>query len=363
MSRKRGYDIHTSCIRSYLAVVFLINYAVFTGSVAHAWFARDQIRIVGSSTVYPFATTVAERFGKSTHFKVPIVESTGSGGGIKLFCSGVGVEYPDITNTSRRITRNEMDSCIRNGITDVVEVKIGYDGIVLAHAKASPTMQVTRMQIFLALARKIPKDGRLVENPYRTWQDIDASLLSTRIEVLGPPPTSGTRDAFLDLVMDVSCKGFPEFLVLRAQDPKKFRAVCQMIRTDGAFIEAGENDNLIVQKLIANPTAFGIFGFSALDQNTDKLQGVFVDAQQPTFQNIADGRYPVTRPLYFYVKKAHVGIVPGLKEYIAEFTREQASGQDGYLADKGLIPLPEEERLREGNGQMMNFSLKKRIPS
>ncbi len=353
-----------SCLAIFFLtnIVFLTNDAVF--SVAHAWFARDQIRIVGSSTVYPFATTVAERFGKSTHFKVPIVESTGSGGGIKLFCSGVGVEYPDITNTSRRLTRNEMNACLRNGIRDVVEVKIGYDGIVLAHAKVSQIINVTRMQIFLALAQQVPQDGRLVENPYRTWQDIDAGLVSNKIEVLGPPPTSGTRDAFLDLVMDVGCKEFPEFLALRAQDIKnKSRAVCQMIRTDGAFIEAGENDNLIVQKLIANPKAFGIFGFSALDQNTDKLQGVFVDAQPPTFQNIADGRYPVTRPLFFYVKKAHVGIVPGLKEYIAEFTREQACGWDGYLADKGLIPLSEDERLLEKKGHMINFSLKKKTPS
>ena len=336
-------------IKNILSLIAFAAAVLFTSSTSTAWLARDQIRIVGSSTVYPFATTVAERFGKRTHFKVPIVESTGSGGGIKLFCSGVGIEYPDITNSSRRITKKEMDSCLRNGITDVVEVKIGYDGIVLAHAKAAPTMHVTRMQIFLALARTVPKAGNLVANPYRTWEDIDAGLLATSIEVLGPPPTSGTRDAFLDLVMDVGCQGFPEF----SRDKK--RADCHRIRKDGAFIEAGENDNLIIQKLIANPAAFGILGFSALDQNTDKLQGVCVDAQPPTFQNIADGRYPITRPLYFYVKKAHVGIVPGLTEYIAEFTREQASGQDGYLAEKGLIPLPEKERMREGTGHMITL--------
>ena len=357
-SKEQGQEALIQTMYMYkstiLAIIAATAAMILTASTARAWLVRDQIRIVGSSTVYPFATIVAERFGKNTHFKVPIVEATGSGGGIKLFCSGVGVEYPDITNTSRRITRNERDACLRNGITDVVEVKIGYDGIVLAHARVASPMQVTRMQIFLALAKQVPKDGKLVNNPYKTWQDIDAGLMATRIEVLGPPPTSGTREAFLDLVMGVGCQGVPEFLALRETDPN----ACQMLRTDGAFIEAGESDSLIVQKLIANPTAFGIFGFSALDQNTDKLQGVLIDAQPPTFQNIADGRYPVTRPLYFYVKKAHVGIIPGLTEYMTEFTREQTWGQDGYLADKGLIPLPEEERIRirEDTGHLISLS-------
>ncbi|VBB68627.1 Phosphate ABC transporter, periplasmic phosphate-binding protein PstS (TC 3.A.1.7.1) [invertebrate metagenome] len=327
-------------------------------SFAHAGAARDQIRIVGSSTVYPFSTTVAERFGKRTHFKVPIVESTGSGGGMKLFCSGVGVEYPDITNASRRIKRREMNTCIRNGITDVVEIKIGYDGIVFAHAKTAPPMQMTRTQIFLALAKQIPKDNKLVDNPYRCWQDIDPGLLATRIKILGPPPTSGTRDALVELVMDVGCKGFPEFLTLSAKNIQRFHAACQMFRTDGAFIEAGENDNLIVQKLIANPKAFGILGFSSLAQNTDKLQAMVIDSQAPTSYNISDGHYPVARPLYFYVKKAHVGIIPGLKEYVAEFTSEQAWSQDGYLVNKGLIPLPDTERnaMREGTLSNLSFS-------
>lgn len=317
---------------------------VLATGVAHAQSARDQIRIVGSSTVYPFATTVAEQFGKSTRFRTPVVESTGSGGGLKLFCAGVGTEYPDITNASRRIKKSEVDVCTRNGVTDIVEVKIGYDGIVLAHAKASPPLQLTRTQIFLALAKQVPREGRLVDNFHQTWQDIDTNLPATRVEVLGPPLTSGTRDAFIELVMEVGCKGFPEFMALKTEDPRRFQAACQMLREDGAFIEVGENDNLIVQKLVANPKAFGIFGFSFLNQNTDRLQGVIVDGQTPTSDDIADSRYALSRPLYLYVKKAHIGLVPSLREYIAEFTSEKAWGRDGYLVDKALIPLPEAER-------------------
>lgn len=309
--------------------------------------ARDYISIVGSSTVYPFATVVAEQFGKTTRFKTPKIESTGSGGGLKLFCAGVGVEHPDITNASRRIKKSEIVRCAQNGIKEIVEVKIGYDGIALANSKKAKSLSLSQKEIFLALAKEVPDPNRgqkLVANPYKTWKQINPSLPDVRIEVLGPPPTSGTRDAFVELVMDNGCEHFPMIKALEKKDKKAFKRTCQTMREDGAFIEAGENDNLIVQKLEANPDALGIFGFSYLDQNTDKLQGSMVNGIAPEFTTIADGSYPVSRPLFFYVKKAHVEMIPGIKDYLREFTSEKAWGTDGYLADKGLIPMPDKER-------------------
>ncbi|MEJ2575743.1 MAG: PstS family phosphate ABC transporter substrate-binding protein [Gammaproteobacteria bacterium] len=321
--------------------------AVVAGTAQAA--QRDYISIVGSSTVYPFATVVAEQFGKTTRFKTPKIESTGSGGGLKLFCAGVGVEYPDITNASRRIKKSEQDMCAKNGVTDVVEVKIGYDGIVLANSKAAPQLKLSRKDIFLAVAKEVPDpqdpaSGKLVENPYQTWKDVNPALPNVKIEVLGPPPTSGTRDAFAELAMEGGCKKIDWIKAMKKSDKKAYKAVCHTVREDGAYVEAGENDNLIVQKLETNPNAFGIFGFSFLDQNADKLQGSNIDGMDPTFDNIAAGDYPVSRPLFFYVKKAHVGAVPGIAEYLAEFTSDKAWGEDGYLADKGLIPMPEAER-------------------
>ena len=314
---------------------------IFTGAAE----ARDQIRIVGSSTVFPFSTAVAEQFGKTSSFKTPVVESTGSGGGLKLFCAGIGDQHPDMTNASRRIKKSEVKKCANNGITDIVEVKIGYDGIVIANSKKSPQMKISRKDLFLALAKNVPTgEGKTLPNPYQTWKDVNASLPDFKIEVLGPPPTSGTRDAFVELAMEGGCKKFDWVKALKKSDKKAYKALCHTIREDGAFIEAGENDNLIVQKLETNPKAFGIFGYSFLDQNADKLQGSIVDATQPTFEMIADGKYPVSRPLFFYVKKAHIGKVPGIKEYMTEFTNEKAWGPDGYLADKGLIPMPDAER-------------------
>ena len=313
-------------------------------AVAGAAQARDQIRIVGSSTVFPFSTAVAEQFGKTSGFKTPVVESTGSGGGLKLFCSGVGTEHPDITNASRRIKSSEVEKCSANGIT-VVEIKVGYDGIVLGNAKGGPNFAVTRQQVFQALAAKVPgPDGKLIENPYKMWSEIDPKLPNEKIEVLGPPPTSGTRDAFVELVMREGAKKFESLAALRKNEGKKaFRAVSDAVREDGHFVEAGENDNLIVQKLEANPKAVGIFGFSFMDQNADKIKGAIVDGTLPTFENIASGNYPVSRSLFFYVKKEHVGVVPGIAEFVAEFTSEDAAGEEGYLVDKGLIPLPEDD--------------------
>ncbi len=312
-------------------------------AVAGAAQARDQIRIVGSSTVFPFSTTVAETFGKTTGFKTPVVESTGSGGGMKLFCAGVGVEHPDITNASRRIKASEYEKCTKNGVS-ITEVKIGFDGIVLANSKQSDRLTLTKKQIFMALAKQVPVDGKLVDNPYQKWSDIDSSLPNSKIEVLGPPPTSGTRDAFVELAMEGGAKKFESLKALRKSDKKAFKAIAHTIREDGAYVEAGENDNLIIQKLEANPQALGIFGFSFLDQNADKIQGSIVEGAEPTFENIAAGDYGVSRSLYFYVKKEHVGSVPGIQEFVNAFTNEDAWGDEGYLADKGLIPLPAADR-------------------
>lgn len=309
--------------------------------------ARDYISIVGSSTVYPFATVVAEQFGKTSDFKTPKIESTGSGGGFKLFCSGVGVDFPDITNASRAIKSSEMKTCADNGVKDIVEVKIGYDGIVLANSKAVAPLQLTRKDIFMALAKDVPDPAnpeKLIANPYKTWKQVNSSLPDNKIEVLGPPPTSGTRDAFVELVMDEGCVAFDVIKSMKKTDKKGFKSVCQTVREDGGYIEAGENDNLIVQKLEANPSSLGIFGFSYLDQNTDKIQGAVIEGEAPTFEAIAKGSYPVSRPLFFYVKKAHVDVIPGMKGYLAEFASDKAWGEDGYLADKGLIPMPKEER-------------------
>ena len=315
---------------------------------AQAASGRDYISIVGSSTVYPFATVVAEQFGKTTSFKTPKIESTGSGGGLKLFCAGVGVEHPDITNASRRIKQSEIDTCTGNGVTDIIEVKIGYDGIVVANSKASAPLKLTRKDLFLALAKDVPdpsgEAGKTVHNPYSTWKDVNPDLPDAKIEVLGPPPTSGTRDAFVELAMEGGASEFAWVKDLKKQDGKAYKALCHTIREDGAYVEAGENDNLIVQKLEANPNALGIFGFSFLDQNTDKVQGSFVDGVEPTFEAIADGSYPVSRPLYFYVKKAHVDVIPGMAEYLKEFTSDKAWGPEGYLSEKGLIPMPDAER-------------------
>jgi phosphate transport system substrate-binding protein len=332
------------------AVLLLV--ALFVASsfgAAGAASGRDYINIVGSSTVYPFATVVAEQFGKSTSFKTPKIESTGSGGGLKLFCAGVGVEHPDITNASRRIKQSELDRCASNGVKEIVEVKIGYDGIVLANSKKTAPLKLSRKDIFLALAKEVPDPNggeKLIPNPYKTWKDVNPALPAKSIEVLGPPPTSGTRDAFVELAMEGGAKSFGWIKAMKKKDKNKYKAICHTVREDGAYVEAGENDNLIVQKLEANPNAVGIFGFSFLDQNMDKIQGSFVDGVQPEFEAIADGQYPVSRPLFFYVKKAHVGVIPGIKEYLEEFTSDKAWGADGYLAEKGMIPMPNAERAK-----------------
>jgi phosphate transport system substrate-binding protein len=304
--------------------------------------ARDKIHIVGSSTVYPFATTVAEEFGNTTDFSAPIVESSGTGGGLKLFCSGIGDDFPDIANASRAIKDTEREQCEKNGVKDITEIKIGYDGIVLANAKKSFQFDLTKEQIFNALAKKVVKDGTLVANPYKNWNEIDPSLPAEKIEVYGPPTTSGTRDAFVELVMEKACTGLAEFKAAFPDDDAR-KKECHLIREDGHYIEAGENDNLIVQKLRSNEHALGIFGYSFLEQNSDAVHGAKISGVAPAYAAIADGSYSISRPLFIYVKNAHVDTVPGLAEFAEEFVSEKAAGGDGYLAVKGLISLPNKE--------------------
>lgn len=306
---------------------------------------RNQIKIVGSSTVFPFSTAVAERFGQTTDFKTPLVESTGSGGGLKLFCAGKGDKTPDITNASRRIKSSEIEKCAANGVGGVVEVKIGYDGIVIANSRKSAQVSMSLRDVFLALAKEVPgPDGAMIENPYTTWKDVNPALKDVRIEVLGPPPTSGTRDAFVELAMEGGCKTFPEIKAMKKTNKSAYKALCHTLREDGGFIEAGENDNLIVQKLTANPNAMGIFGYSFLDQNSDTTQASVIDGVPVSYDSISDGSYPVSRSLYFYAKKDHMGRIPGLTDFLEEFISDKASGPTGYLADKGLIAMGPAER-------------------
>ena len=334
--------------RISVAFAALAGLAITAGSAE----ARDQIHIVGSSTVFPFTTAVAESFGKAGKFKTPVVESTGTGGGMKLFCAGIGEETPDITGASRKIKDTEVATCKENGVTAITEILIGYDGIAFANSKKGPVVDLTHKQIFQALAKQVPVNGQLVDNPYKNWNEIDPSLPNEKIEVLGPPPTSGTRDAFVELVMDKGCGEFPELKALEG-DAKK--TACQSIREDGAYVEAGENDNLIVQKLEANPASFGIFGYSFLEENADFIQGARIDGVAPTFDTVADKSYPVARDLYIYVKNAHVGVIPGIREFIAEYVSTRAMGEDGYLADKGLVTL-EASKQQEVASQAMSLS-------
>jgi phosphate transport system substrate-binding protein len=317
--------------------------AVAALAMTGAAFARE-IRIVGSSTVFPFSTTVAEQFGANYNFPTPIVESTGSGSGLKLFCEGVGQNFPDIANSSRRMKGSEWDLCHANNVTEIIEVVIGYDGIVLANAKRAEAFDLTPREIFMGLAREVPVNGRLVPNPYKRWSDISADLPDLPIQVFGPPPSSGTRDAFLELAMAPGAKEFPMLREIEEDDASLFTEIAHAIREDGAWIDAGENDGAIVQRLAKNPEALGVFGFSFLIQNEDRIRGAKIDGVSPTFEEIASGRYEISRSLYFYLKKAHLGVVAGLGEFLTAFTDERAWGDEGYLIDKGLIPLPPAQR-------------------
>ena len=340
--------------KSSLAIVALA-FAFSTESIA-----RDQIKIVGSSTVYPFATVGAERFGKTSGFKTPVIESTGSGGGLKLFCKGLGTEHPDITNASRRIKSKEVKKCSKNGVTDITEIKVGFDGIAMANAKSGPMLELSLKDIYLALAKDVPADpeGNTVKpNPYKMWNEVNPALPAAPIVVIGPPPTSGTRDAFNELAIERGCKKFPGRKALKKKDKKLYKSQCRSVREDGPYVEAGENDNLIIEKLVADPGALGVFGYSFLDQNRDKVKAAKVDGVFPEFEAISSGKYPVSRSLFFYIKNAHASVIPGIKEYVREFTSAKAIGSDGYLVSKGLIPLGESERAQfEKDGKnLANF--------
>jgi len=300
--------------------------------------ARDQIRIVGSSTVYPFASYVAEEFGATTRFKTPVIESTGSGGGMKLFCAGNGLDTPDITNASRRMKAKEFELCAKNGVHGITEAVIGYDGIVLAQNKANGPLKLSRKDILLAVAAEVPnKDGSaLIPNPYQFWDQINPGLPHRPILIYGPPSSSGTRDAFEDLAMKHLTKKMAAYKAVT----KKYHK----IRQDGVYEPSGENDNLIVQKLIKNRNAIGIFGYSFLEENADTLIGAEIDGVQPVPETVSNGNYPYSRSLYFYVKKSHVSQVKGMKEYLQLFMSEDMIGEDGALTDIGLIALPEADR-------------------
>ena len=270
--------------------------------------SRDQIRIVGSSTVFPYTQAVAEQFAGMTGLKAPVVESTGTGGGMQIFCGGVGPDFPDITGASRAMTQSEYEACQANGVDSVTEVLLGYDGLSIAHSIDGPDLDLTKAQIFQALASEVEIDGQIVPNPYKSWNEIDASLPAEPIQVFGPPPTSGTRDAFVELVMLEGCEAFPAIAALEGDRKDE---VCERMRQDGPFIEAGENDNLIVQRLEADPHSLGIFGYSFLFENTDKLKAVAIDGVAPNEDTIASGEYAVSRPLFIYVKNAHRGVIAG----------------------------------------------------
>lgn len=319
--------------------------AMGAGLIAMSWTldasARDQIRVVGSSTVFPYTQAVAEEFANTTGYPAPVVESTGTGGGMKIFCQGIGTQHPDATGASRAMKKSEWELCEANGVTDIAEALIGYDGLSIAVARNGETMDLTKKQIFLALASKIPVDGEWVDNPYKKWSDIEPDLPDFAIRVYGPPPTSGTRDAFVELVMEEGCHELPE-----AADLGKDRAtaMCSRMRQDGLFIEAGENDNLIVQRLNADPTAYGIFGYSFLYENQDSLKAVLVNGVEPSFETIADGSFQISRPLFIYFKNAHRNVIPGLNDFVIEYMSEEAMGPGGYLSERGMVPLSDEVR-------------------
>ncbi len=345
-----GIRVHSLCATALLSLLWGLSIPAS---------ARETVQIVGSSTVYPFATVVAERFGRYSKYAAPIVESTGSGGGLKLFCSGLGATTPDIVNSSRRIKLSEYQHCHKNGVGDIIEVKIGYDGIVIGSGQKGPVPSFSLTELYLALARQVPApDGshKLVDNPYHRWKQLNPWFPDNPIRVFGPPPTSGTRDALVELGLQEGCNSFAWILELKKSDPKRYRSSCHTVREDGSYIEAGENDNLILQKVIADPRVLGIFGFNFLQENRGRvrrvshvqgvkdsvyplLRGAEINGAIPTIESISDGTYPLTRPLYFYVKKAHLGIVPGLDHFVREFTSKRASGAHGYLLKRGLIPL------------------------
>lgn len=325
-------------LRYFLSLLFLVT---IIQQEVHA----KSIRAAGSSTVFPFITAAAEEFGIKTGYNVPIIEATGTGGGLKLFCNGIGDNNIDFTNASRQIKPSETDLCKKNGVVEITEIKIGYDGIIFANYIESAEFSLTRRELFLALAKQIPENGKLINNPYKYWQDINPNLPKQEIIVYGPPPTSGTRDAFVELVMHEECHHFAEFTA--AYPDKKIRnQYCGQLREDNVYVEAGENDNLIIHKLKSSPKAFGIFGYSFLENNSNSVKAAIIDGYEASFENIANKNYPISRSLFVYFKDAHVREKPELKEFLLELISEDAIGEEGYITYKGLIPLKEEELIQ-----------------
>jgi len=323
---------------------------VATGAAAQT---RDQIRIVGSSTVFPYTQAVAEEFAGATGSPAPVVESTGTGGGMRIFCGGVGPAHPDVTGASRAMKGGEFELCQQNGVTDITEVLIGFDGLSIAvSADTEFDWSLTEQEIYTALAATVPVDGELVANPYMKWSEINPELPDVEITVFGPPPTSGTRDAFVELAMHDGCNEYDMLAELEETDEERWEEVCGVMRTDGPFIEAGENDNLIVQRLQADANALGIFGYSFLYENQDALKAVSVNGVEPTFDTIESGEYDISRPLYFYVKNAHRGAIPGLEEFVSEYVSEEAMGPGGYLQARGMTPLGDERRAAVQSGAL-----------
>lgn len=322
-----------------LTVAALVATTALSGGASAQ--TREQISIVGSSTVFPYTQAVVEQFSSTTEFAAPVLESTGTGGGMQIFCGGVGEEFPDITGASRAMTEGEYELCVENGVEDITEVQIGSDGLSIAISRDGEPFDLTKAQIFQALAAEVEVDGEIVANPYTNWSEIDSSLPDMEIEAFGPPPTSGTRDAFVELVM---LEGCAEFEAIAALEEDAMEETCSRMRQDGPFVEAGENDNLIVQRLQSNPEAVGIFGYSFLFENSDTLQAITIEGVEPSPETIGDGSYGVSRPLFFYVKNAHRDAIPGLQEFVEEYVSEESMGPDGYLVERGLVPADDARR-------------------
>lgn len=311
--------------------------------------ARDQVRIVGSSTIYPLTTRVAEYFARLHHQLAPVVESTGTGGGFKLFCEGIGPSYADIVDASRPITAEEQANCAKNSVSDIAELKIGYDGIVLLAAQKSPAISLTSKQIYLALAREIPVNGKMIKNPFHRWSEISPSLPDMAIRVYGPPPTSGTRDLFGELLLDHGCSAFPVLSTMEKTDPGVFHQMCRTLRDDGAYINAGENDQMVIRKLQDDPSSFGVMGFNTLQRDHFAVRGISIDGIAPTYTNILDGSYRGSRALYLYVKSAHLELVKTLADFISTYMSTQVIGKDGFLTEDGLVPLHDSETVQTIN--------------
>jgi phosphate transport system substrate-binding protein len=333
-------------MRLQLKFLMLMGVGLATLTACSGSQDRNRVAVVGSSTLFPFSAAAAEQFSARGRFKTPRIESTGTGGGFSVFCRGVGLGLPDIANASRQIKKSEFETCAKNGVTEITEIKIGYDGIVVARAKGGPKVALTKYEVYQALAKELysPEKGGFIPNPNKKWSQINPALPDTTIDVMGPPPTSGTRDAFVELVMDKGAEGQPEMAALKAKDDKEFKKRASTLREDGAWKDSGENDNLIVQALSRSPDQFGVFGFSSFEENLDRLQASTLNNVEPSAEAIISGEYAASRSLFFYVKKAHVGVVPGLQEFAIELLSEQAAGLRGYLRGRGMIPLAPAER-------------------